>query len=260
MKKKLHNKGILIAFIITSVLLLFSTVGGARAALIVSEKYDSQFEMFDIGVTLNENGLPLAWRTYDGSRQDWYVNGETSLFRNLKAIRYGVRYPETLSVKNSGQIDEYVRVTIYKYWLDKNGKKNTDMDSDLISMKLLTGDNNWIEDEAYTTKERTVLYYTKILKGSQSAGNGETTPNFASEMMLDPNIKNYVAQSKVSYDEETGYTVLTTEYVYDGCQFCIDVQVDAIQTHNAEDAAMSAWGRKIKIADDGTLSLGKEGQ
>ena len=258
MKKRLNNRTVLIAFVVTAVLFLFTAIGATRAALIVSGVYDSRFEMYDIGVELNENGKALAWRTFNKNSRDWDVNGEVSLFGNLKQVRYGVVYPEALSVRNSGQIDEYVRVTIYKYWLDKDGNKNMKMDPDLIQLTLLTGDNNWIVDKAYTTRERTVLYYTQILKGSKSVRNGETTPDFASKMMLDPDIKNYVIQEKTSVDEETGYTIISTEYVYDGCTFCVDVQVDAIQTHNAEDAALSAWGRAIVIADDGTLELGEE--
>ena len=258
MMKKFKNKKIMVAFVVTAVLFLFSAIGATRAALLVSGIYDSRFEMYDIGVTLNENGKALSWRTYNKSKRDWDVNAETPLFQDLKEIRYGAVYPETLSVRNSGQIDEYVRVTVYKYWLDKDGNKSMDMDPDLISLTLLTENNGWIIDETYTTRERTVLYYTQVLKGSQSVKNGETTPDFASEMMLDPEIKNYVKQQKQTVDEEKGYTVITTEYVYDGCTFCIDVQVDAIQTHNAEDAAMSAWGRKISVSEDGILSLEEE--
>ena len=31
-------------------------------------------------------------------------------------------------------------------------------------------------------------------------------------------------------------------YKYDGVQFFVDVDVDAVQTHNAKDAIMSSWG------------------
>ena len=36
----------------------------------------------------------------------------------------------------------------------------------------------------------------------------------------------------------------------------LKAEVDAVQIHNAEDAILSAWGAKVSIADDGTLSLG----
>ena len=36
--------------------------------------------------------------------------------------------------------------------------------------------------------------------------------------------------------------IITTTYKYDGVEFHLDVEVDAVQTHNAQDAIMSAWG------------------
>ena len=36
--------------------------------------------------------------------------------------------------------------------------------------------------------------------------------------------------------------VITTTYKYDGVEFHVDVEVDAVQTHNAQDAIKSAWG------------------
>ena len=41
--------------------------------------------------------------------------------------------------------------------------------------------------------------------------------------------------------EEDG-NVITTIYKYDGVEFHVDVEVDAVQTHNAQDAIKSAWG------------------
>ena len=50
------------------------------------------------------------------------------------------------------------------------------------------------------------------------------------------------------------YTTITTTYDYDGLQFCVEASVDALQEHNAEDAILSAWGRKVSISN-GSLSL-----
>ena len=41
--------------------------------------------------------------------------------------------------------------------------------------------------------------------------------------------------------EEEG-NVITTIYKYDGVEFHVDIEVDAVQTHNAQDAIKSAWG------------------
>lgn len=45
-----------------------------------------------------------------------------------------------------------------------------------------------------------------------------------------------------------------TTYDYDGISFQIEVEVDAVQEHNAEDAIWSAWGKRV-VFHDGVLSL-----
>ena len=255
-KRRLNRKTVKAVFIATAVLLVFTTVGAVRAALASRTEFHVLFELHDIGVTLNENGEPVAWRTYDGNKEAWDTSSDTaSLLADVKQVRYGETYDEELTVTNSGRIDEYVRVTVYKYWVDEEGNKASELDPGLIDLKLVSGDNGWIVDDFYTTDERTILYYTAPLKGSDSAADGETSEAFAESVAMDGKIKDHVAQVVSEYDETTGYTTYTTDYIYDGYTFCVDVQVDAIQTHNAEDAAMSAWGRKISIASDGTLSL-----
>ena len=49
--------------------------------------------------------------------------------------------------------------------------------------------------------------------------------------------------------------VVKTTYKYNGYMFVLEAEVDAVQTHNAEDAIKSAWGVDVNIAPDGTLSL-----
>lgn len=78
-------------------------------------------------------------------------------------------YDEALTVQNSGSIDTFVRVILTKSWTDADGNKNTRLSPDLIDLNLLT-DNGWVIDESATTRERTVLYYTRLLPA------GERTP------------------------------------------------------------------------------------
>ena len=61
--------------------------------------------------------------------------------------------------------------------------------------------------------------------------------------------------TQTSVTDENGYTTITTTYDYDGVTFNVEAQVDAVQTHNAEDAIKSAWGVDAQISADGTLSL-----
>lgn len=117
---------------------------------------------------------------------------------------------------------------------------------ELIELNIPQG-NGWIMDEAASTPERTVMYYTKILPV------GETTPNVIDTLKIDPSIKQKV--SKTVTNNQDGSQTITTSYDYNGCQFYIKVKVDSVQEHNAEDAIWSAWGRRVNIASDGTLSL-----
>ena len=157
----------------------------------------------------------------------------------------GQAYKEALSVSNTGKIDEYVRVSIYKYWLDKDGKKVTTLSPDMIDLNLLEG-NGWVEDpvtKGLNNAERTVLYYSSPVPA------GGSTAAFSDTLTVNGHLPYIVTQT------EEG-NVITTTYDYDGVTFQVDVEADAVQTHNAEAAIKSAWGRTVTVSEDGSLKLG----
>ena len=86
-----------------------------------------------------------------------------------------------ISVKNSGNIDTFVRVILTRSWQDAEGKKNTSLSPDLIELNYLT-DNGWVIAEDQSTPERTVLYYTKALPV------GETTPALSDTIRVNESI------------------------------------------------------------------------
>ena len=113
------TRGVRIAwgmFTAAAVLLLFSAANSSRAALTYySENYSAEFQMFDIGVTLLENGNEASWRNYTQKDDVWQEGGGELLSHLLDGeaggkIQPGKAYSEELSVRNSGSIDEYVRV------------------------------------------------------------------------------------------------------------------------------------------------------
>lgn len=237
-------------FAFAALLLLGSTIGGARAALTYySENYVSRMQMYNIGVSLMENGERISWRDYDDAGDGSWEEGGGALLGGLlaegEAFKPGKAYREELSVKNSGTIDQYVRVSIYKYWLDENGNKLTELSPDLIDLHLVNEDR-WILDEESSTLERTVLYYRDVL------ASGAETAALSDTLTVDHRIADKVTQTSVT---ENGYTTITTTYDYDGVQFRLEAQVHAVQTHNARDAILSAWGRQVSIGDGGVLSL-----
>lgn len=234
-QKKNKRVGIPFALSLAAALLLvFSAASSSRAALTYySENYSAELQMFDIGVTLLENGNEVSWRNYARKDDEWQEGGGELLSHLLEGenggkVQPGRAYEEKLSVRNSGFIDEYVRVIIYRYWEDKDGNRVTDMPPALIDLGLSGG--GWIEDASAGTEERTVLYYTGIVPA------GQQTPALSDTLTI---------------KEETAVMLEGHE----GIRFVLEAEVNAVQTHNAEDAIKSAWGVDASIGADGSLSL-----
>ena len=255
-----------VALVLALGLLAFSTIGGARAALTYySDTYHSQVETKDIGVTLIENDVDIACRDYVKEKADgtWHEKAgvllENMLEEQGEKVVLGQQYPEVLCVKNSGTIDNYVRVKIYKYWVDENGNKTREIEPEAIDLHLvnLVGDEEgqqcWIEDEAARTQERTVLYYNKLLASTEGSYSGmaSITPPFADTLKIDLDLEKYTKTSK------TDDGVIITTIQMNGYRFVVEVTVDAVQDHNAKEAILSAWGKKVTIQDK-SLSLWQE--
>lgn len=240
----------MLAFLLAVGLLLFSTIGGARAALTYfSDTYVSRVQMSNIGVTLLENGNAISKRDYNKTSDGTWNESTGVLLADMldkdEEFKVGKRYKEELNVQNSGTIDQYVRVSIYKYWVQKDDKQQT-LSPGLIDLNLVNVGSDWILDETSSTDERTVLYYSKLLR------EGETTSLFADSIKVDKMVASKVTETIVK--EDGNKKTIKTTYDYDGMQFCVEAKVDAVQNHNAEDAIWSAWGRRVTVNND-TLSL-----
>ena len=257
-------KTTMIAFGLAIALLLFSSIGGTRAALTYfSETYASRVQMSNIGVTLLEKShndkeaKVVSKRDYsDSSNGTWNENTGVLLEGMLsegEELKLGRAYNEELSVQNTGDIDQYVRVSIYKYWVKggKDGKeaeKVVSLDPSLIELNLANTDaegGKWLVDNEAATKERTVLYYSEVLRA------GETTDLVSKSLKINEIIATKVTQEVT---QNGGQKVIKTTYDYDGVEFCVEAKVDAVQDHNAQDAIWSAWGRRVTV-NDGRLSL-----
>ena len=242
-RKKSFPKITVLLLAASAVLLVGSGVGSARAALTYySENYSAQMNMQSIGVSLVENDAVVSSRDYV-SDNEWSGSTEGTLLANMlgedEKFTPGKRYDEAISVKNSGNIDTFVRVILTRSWQDAGGKKNTLLSPDLIELNYLT-DNGWVIAEDQSTPERTVLYYTKALPV------GETTPALSDTIRVNESIAQDVTK-KVD-----GNTIRYT-YKYDGYSFHVDAEVDAVQTHNAQEAIKSAWGVDVSVNDDETV-------
>lgn len=249
MKKKKFPFRVTTAVLLSAsaVLLIGSTVGSTRAALTYySENYGAEVTVSNIGVSLLENGETVSRRDYDSNGEWNETSGALLADLQEETIVPGREYDEALAVSNSGSIDSYVRVILNKSWTDSEGSTDPNLSPELIDLNLLT-DNGWIIDEDASTAERTILYYTNILPA------GETTPALSDTVRIDPAVADKVTE-EVAIDEN-GYKTITFTYAYDGYTFELEAEVNAVQTHNAQDAIKSAWGVDVDVADDGTISL-----
>ena len=269
----LHPATTIAAFVLAAGLLLFGSVGGARAALqVYSNVYKSQVSMQDIGVTLLENGQDISWRNYDtelamkdresdennGLAAEDYWNqttGKLVQYMQDNKLVLGKPYQEELNVSNSGTIDQYVRVTVYKYWMDgdvhdETSEKLRELSPDMIDLHLvnLVADDSaegWILDESASTDERTVLYYTRLLP------SGQQSLLFADKLTI--NMATALKAETIEHEDGT----FEVKYNYDGVTFCLEARVDAVQDHNASAAVLSAWGKQVTVNEEaGTLDLG----
>ncbi len=232
--------GIVTLFAVALILFTTSAITGAQAALSIrSDVYSAEIELKDIGVTLTENEKPVSKRDFiPDSAYVWdeYIG---RLLVDMPeqsggVFKIGFPYQERFAVNNSGRIDEYVRVRVYRYWatLDENGElseKHCDLDPSLIHLSWDNLGSDWILDTDSETAERSILYYNRILPV------GESTVPFTELLTIDGALP-----YKVTQTTENG--VITTVYDYNGVTFQLEVEVDAVQTHNGRDAIQSAWG------------------
>lgn len=195
--------------------------GAARAALTISSRdFGAQVRLASISTSLVEENA-------GGSRVVAAEGVEVPLVEGTlvpagQRFQVGRRYDERLSVANDGDIDEFVRVTVYRYWVDAEGRriKKTDLDPKLIELEFDT--SRWAIDEAASTEERTVLYY----QGALAAG-GQTEP-LTRSVRVSPATLGKVAAGRCAYE---------------GVEFQLKAVVDAVQTHNGDDAMVGAWGQ-----------------
>lgn len=248
--KKLNPFILLVA---AAVLLLASTVGSARAALTYySENYVAGVTISNIGIKLMENGKEISRRNYIEEDEWDETRGYlfTGHFPTEDSLVLGKKYPEALAVNNGGTIDTYVKAIVKKSWKDAEGVKNTALSPELIDLHFVTGSNGWVIDEEASTAERTVLYYTEILPA------GVTTPAFTDTLRIDPAVASKMTETvEVEVKDGKEYKTIRYEYEYDGYIFDVEVEADAVQTHNAVDAIKSAWGIDVILNSDGSISL-----
>lgn len=189
-----------------------------------------------------ENGGIIAYRNYSKSGNWEELFGEI----NFDGLEIGEDIEKRITIKNSGNISEFVRIIITKYWADKDENKienkNGGVDIDELIELNFTGDENWLIDKARATTERTLAYYKKAIDVREETGA------LIDSIKISPDIYDY--GYTISEDDNGNIAV---DYNISG--FNMIIEVDAVQTHNAKVAIKSAWGIDVEISEDESTIL-----
>lgn len=229
-KKFISRPVVIVLLLVMAVGLLLGTgVEGTRAVLNQeSSPFHANVEVASIDVALLENGSLVANNGYNGGNP----SGELKLPEIVDGkAKLGYKYPEELSVQNTGSISQFVRVTVLKYWKEKGSDKRIDLDPSYIVLEETN--DGWVKDANASTSEREVFYYLPVLEP------GQTTPALSSTLSISPEVLNKKTEEN---------------YTYDDLEFHLEAKVDAIQNHHAPDAIKSVWGISVS-GDENHISL-----
>lgn len=289
-KMKIRNtilsKRTLALLAVTALLFCGGGFAGTKAALTYfSNDYTAGFELDHLQVHLieNENDVccgendiytvhrtngddPKKNKKYRGNLVEYlgYENkdvhdGDTPAYKvgTPGKVDPGRTYKEELSARNGNNVDEYVRIIVRKYWVNKEKKKSTVMDPALIK---LTYNGSAYNNSAWAVnpKEHTVESDTYYLKNKLGAGADSAL--LFNELTIDKSVADLGNKKTTTTKESRGpdnqeVTVITYSYDYDDFTFYIEADVQAIQTHNATDAVKSLWGVSNVSAGNGKVTV-----
>lgn len=293
MKKTKKTSGRTLALLAATLIVLCGGIIGTNAKLtIFSEDYIADFELDHLQVHLIENGTDVCHgenvitsvHRYDnGKARDAKYHGNLLEYMGYKnddhksdlsgyklgtpgVVEPGRTYKEEISAANGENIDQYVRLTIRKYWVDPEGKKATYMDPALIRLDYKDENKNvkayntgaWQINPKEHTPESDTYYLTKMLPGVKGSDKLNPSALLFNQLTIDSSIvdDNHMKQEEEVVDDgDKKITIYTYTYDYDNYTFYIEANVQAIQTHNVNDAIDSLWGVENVSASGGQIHV-----
>lgn len=235
---------LLIGAVLLCAIGLTGAVGATQAALsFESEQYQARMAQTHLGVALMEQsgssdeavvvnmGDEAKRLGFEGSTdgkllQQVAGEGEDAALLVLdgdKQMIPGKPYTEKIFAKNASDMGEYVRLTVRKYWADKDGKKNYNISPALIELGIAK-ESGWLLSQAESTDEMLVFYYKSVLPA------GNETSAVIDSIKLSPAVAEMNDLLKSMNNDDANL------------QIVLSAEVDAIQTNHIADAVQSAWG------------------
>ena len=293
MKKTKKTSGRTLALLAATLIVLCGGIIGTNAKLtIFSEDYIADFELDHLQVHLIENGTDVCHgenvitsvHRYDnGKARDAKYHGNLLEYMGYKndkhksdlsgyklgtpgVVEPGRTYKEEISAANGENIDQYVRLTIRKYWVDPEGKKATYMDPALIRLDYKDENKNvkayntgaWQINPKEHTPESDTYYLTKMLPGVKGSDKLNPSALLFNQLTIDDSIMDKEHMNREESSVKDGNKTITTytyTYDYDNYTFYIEANVQAIQTHNVNDAIDSLWGVENVSASGGQIHV-----
>ena len=205
-----------------------------------SEKQGVQFETAKFSVDLIEE-QSSGEVTVAGTNTEpatLVLSSFDNVRSGMEEIKVDYPYPEVVWVQNNsdGEFPEYVRVVVDKSWIDENGDKDTSADPSLINLNQTAG---WSKIDS--GNEQTIFYYKKPLTKNEKV-------QLLSSIQLDKKVIDGYSRTETI----DGNKYVTIEG-YERKAFNIQMRVDAVQAHHAEDAMLGAWGVVAEFNEDGTI-------
>ncbi|MBR3355101.1 MAG: hypothetical protein IKG47_07045 [Oscillospiraceae bacterium] len=203
--------------------------GRTQAVLTESKEQTLEIEMSKLNVAILENGKETS-----------------TLLKELEGAKLDPGYPysEKISVKNTGEFDEYVRVIIRKYWISDG--KRVDLSPKYIC--LVSAGDGWTENKQEATAERSVWYCNNYL------AVGKESSLLIDGIYIDGEVFTDIGKS-VTFIEDKEKKIITTTFDYDDITFVIEAEAQAIQYNSADKAILSAWGVTNVTASGGTVTV-----
>lgn len=260
MKKKL------LITAVAAILSVSSIAGGTMAVYTAATHTDKTISTSSIGVSLN-------------------IDEDTGKKEQDK-VNTSQRVPQRVSVKNTGQKPQYVRVKINKEWMDKDEvitkRDGEKLNKDYIGIDYVnTDDWIYVEPEMSELSETSDLSETIATAGLSevitTAGLSESEDSQDKEKILkisdvqenkDESLMDsdagYLYYKKIVYPGEStsdfmdAYTVLEdvneNTNIYSDMSVNVDYTAEAIQTVAAKAAMLYEWGVIADITDDGGIN------
>ena len=145
----------------------------------------------------------------------------------------GSETPKTVVVKNTGEVDEAVRVNYTEKWVSKNGTvlsgiKNINGVDVKAAIINFDNTNDWNKVGDY-------YYYNKKL------ASGDATTSFIKSVTFNP----LITDDTLCTTEGNVTTCTSTGNGYDGAKYTLTINVDTVQFN----AYKSVWNTQVAISE-----------